>query len=118
MTTLIIGASSNPQRYANHALKYLRKQDIKVYAIGLRPDIVDDVAIQTGFPELGNIHTVLLYIGPDKQKEYYNYIISLQPKRLIFNPGTVNSGLINLAEKKGIKVVVNCALTMMYDLTY
>jgi predicted CoA-binding protein len=73
-----------------------------------------ELTILTGKPtDIGKIHTVTLYMGPAHQKEYYDYILSLNPERIIFNPGTVNPELYKLARNKGIETVIGCMLLML-----
>ena len=111
--TLVIGASENPDRYSNMAIKKLRNNLHPVVAIGNREGKVLDVDIIKGRPAFKDIDTVTLYINPKIQKDYYEYLLSLQPKRIIFNPGTENPEFENLAENKGIKTIEACTLVML-----
>ena len=111
--TLVIGASPNPSRYSYKAVSLLRSYNYPVEALGIKEGQIGDVEIQFGKPELSDIHTVTLYVGPERQPEYYDYILSLNPKRLIFNPGTENIELENLAKQAGIVTIENCTLVML-----
>jgi predicted CoA-binding protein len=112
--TVVIGASPKPQRFSNAAVKKLKRYDHPVEAIGMRSSFIDDVEIKTGSPAIRDVHTVTLYIGPQNQPGYYDYILNvLRPKRIIFNPGTENDELKTLAETAGIEVVENCTLNML-----
>ena len=111
--TLVIGASIKPERYSNKAIRLLRKYGHPVEAIGLKEGTVADVDFKTGFPEINDVHSVTLYLGPPRQKKFYNYLIKLQPKRVIFNPGTENDELSNLLTENSIEVVENCTLVML-----
>ncbi len=111
--TLVIGASPNPLRYATKAVKRLREHNIEVVAIGKRETTIDDVEVVTGRPPFEDIHTVTLYVGPDNQESYIDYILSLKPKRIIFNPGTYNRSLEKMAEEAGIETVEDCTLVML-----
>ncbi|WP_010523365.1 CoA-binding protein [Aquimarina agarivorans] len=111
--TLIIGASLKEARYSNKAIKKLRDFKHPVNAIGLREGLVLDVAIKRGKPAFEDIHTVSLYINPKRQPEYYNYIIGLKPRRVIFNPGTENSEFFNLLEKSSIPFETSCTLVLL-----
>lgn len=111
--TLVIGASTNPSRYSYLAINKLRDHDIPVEAVGLREGKVKDVNIQTGQPPLNDIHTVTLYLSEQNQKAYEQYILDLQPKRIIFNPGAENYSLASAAEKAGIEVLDACTLVML-----
>ncbi|MBS1655441.1 MAG: CoA-binding protein [Bacteroidetes bacterium] len=112
-TTLVIGASENPSRYSHLALERLRLHHQPVVAIGKRKGKVGDVIIDTEKKEWDDIDTVTLYVNPSHQKEYYNYILSLKPRRIIFNPGTENDELIELAERNGILTLEACTLVML-----
>lgn len=113
-TTLVLGASPKPDRYSFRAVKILLSKNIPVIAIGKREFEMDNYRIRKGMPDdIGPVHTVTLYLNAENQKEYYNYIISLHPKRIIFNPGTANSEFADMLSKKGIEVVSDCMLVML-----
>ena len=111
--TLVIGASEKEERYSNMAVKLLTSYQHQVYAIGNKQGIIGNVPIQTGKPDLKNVDTVTLYLNEKLQKEHYDYILSLQPKRIIFNPGTENDELIALAEEHHINAIVACTLVLL-----
>lgn len=111
--TLIIGASEKAERYSNRAIKMLCSHNIPVTAIGIKEGQINDVKIITGQPKLQGIHTVSLYINPQIQKQYYDYILSLNPERIIFNPGTENSELAEKAKNAGIEPMEACTLVML-----
>lgn len=111
--TLVIGASENPQRYANMAIRALLKNGKSVVAIGNKNGDVEGVTIHKGWTDFQNIDTVTLYINPRIQREYYDYILSLHPKRIIFNPGTENPELIDIAQKNGIETIEACTLVLL-----
>src|ERR1700761_6513040 len=91
--TLVLGASSNPESYSFLAINRLRKSGNPVVAIGKRNATVADVKVENAKQPFDDVDTVTMYLGPSNQKEYYDYIISLHPKRIIFNPGSENSEL-------------------------
>ncbi len=111
--TLVLGASDNPSRYSYMAINKLRQYGHPVMAIGRKNTSVADVPITKELILAEDIHTVTLYLNPSHQKEYYNYILSLQPKRIIFNPGTENDELDALATEKGIETTEACTLVML-----
>ncbi len=111
--TVVLGASPNETRYSYKAVNKLKANKIEVVAIGIRNGKIADVEIIKETPQLSNIHTVTLYLGAERQKEYYDYILSLKPKRIIFNPGTENTELQELARKNGIETTQNCTLVML-----
>lgn len=111
--TLILGASNRQGRFSYLAIKSLVKNGVEVVAIGQREGEVDGVQIITYpiFPP--DIHTVTLYLRPSNQDQYLEYIIGLKPKRIIFNPGTENPKLLQLAKENGIDVKFDCTLVML-----
>ena len=111
--TLVIGASENPARYSYKAISNLLEKGHEVVAIGRKVGKVGTVEILTGLPELEDIDTVTLYINPTIQKEYESYIISLKPKRIIFNPGTEHPSFIQRAHKEGVLTEIACTLVML-----
>ncbi|MEJ7912558.1 MAG: CoA-binding protein [Chitinophagaceae bacterium] len=111
--TLILGASDNPSRYSYLALRKLTAYQHPVIAIGKKKGIVGDVPIGTEQTPHDDIDTVTLYLNPANQVPYYNYILGLNPKRIIFNPGTENDHLMEAAEEKGIEVIAGCTLVML-----
>jgi len=111
--TLVIGASEDSSRYSYLAIHSLRKHQHDVVAIGNRPGKVLDVAFGKDKEPFENVDTVTLYINPTRQPEYYDYILSLKPKRIIFNPGTENPELERLAEENGIQAMEACTLVLL-----
>ncbi len=113
---MVIGASSNPERFSFKAIQRLQKRNITVVAIGSKDDNIGDLIIRKGMPEdIGPIHTITMYISAKYQIEYYDYILSLNPKRIIFNPGTTNKEFAQILKKEGIEVVDDCMLSMLRD---
>ena len=112
-TTVVLGASDNPSRYSYLAVTRLRKFGHPVLAIGKKPGKVFDVEITKEKIPQENVDTITLYLNPLHQKMYYDYIVSLSPKRIIFNPGTENEELAVLAQQHGIKTMEACTLVML-----
>ncbi|RYY68975.1 MAG: CoA-binding protein [Chitinophagaceae bacterium] len=111
--TLVIGASENPSRYSYLAVNKLKNYGHPVEAIGKRKGSVNSVDIVTGTPPLKDINTITLYLNPVNQQPYYDYILSLNPKRIIFNPGTENPELEALARENNIEAIEACTLVML-----
>ena len=111
--TLVLGASLNPNRFAYKAVIKLMRFSIPVTAVGMREGSIEDVKIEKPFPEVYGIHTITLYIGPKNQPEYLDFILKVNPVRVIFNPGTENPEMEKLLEAKGIEVVRKCMLVML-----
>lgn len=111
--TVVLGATDNPARYAYLAVQKLRRFGHEVVPVGLKEGEIDGLKIQKGQPEVDNVDTVTLYVGTRNQSPLYDYILSLNPRRIIYNPGTENEELEQLAAKKGIENVVGCTLVML-----
>lgn len=111
--TLVIGASTKPERYSNKAIQMLREYNHEVIALAKREGQVDGVPIQTEFPADDDIHTVTLYLGAKRQPEYYEPLINLKPERVIFNPGAENPELKERLDAAGIETVEGCTLVML-----
>ncbi|RKX18521.1 MAG: CoA-binding protein [Candidatus Zixiibacteriota bacterium] len=111
--TLVIGASIKPSRYSNMAIRLLRQKGHPVVAIGLREGQVEDVPIFTHPPVVNDIHTVTIYINPVAQEDFYDYLLSLNLRRIIFNPGTENRTFKKMALEQDIEIVENCTLVML-----
>ncbi|MDX2171757.1 MAG: CoA-binding protein [Bacteroidota bacterium] len=112
-TTLIIGASENPERYSNKAALSLMKHGHSIYLLGNKAGQINGVKIETDQINYTNLDTVTLYINSTIQTQYKEYIYSLKPKRIIFNPGAENSQFFNEASQKGIECVEACTLVML-----
>lgn len=111
--TVVIGASPKTNRYSNKAVRLLKQNGYDVLPLGYENDTIDGIAIDTSWKTYDAVDTVTLYLNPVKQKQYYDYIISLQPKRIIFNPGTENTELQQLANQNNIQTLEACTLVLL-----
>jgi len=111
--TLVLGASTNPNRYSNIAIKRLVHKKVPVTALGVRKGKVLNVTIEDEMQDYKNIDTVTLYLNPKRQEAYYDYVINLKPRRVIFNPGTENMEFEKLLQEKNIETEVACTLVLL-----
>ena len=111
--TVVLGASTNPARYSHMAVHRLKNSGHEVVPVGIKKGEVAGINIQNGEPIIADVDTITLYLNPTRQVAYYDYILSLKPKRIIFNPGTENAELMNLAREKNIETEVACTLVML-----
>lgn len=118
--TLLIGASTNPDRSSYEALVQLKEEGHEVVAIGARAGEVEGVSIVASRDEADatNIHSVGLYINEGLQAQYYDFIIGLKPKRIFFNPGTENPAFFALATSAGIECINRCMIITMNEGKY
>ena len=115
MKTIVLGASPNPERYAYEAVTRLVAKGHEVIPIGIRHGkTAADLDILNGLPLIEHVHTVTLYISPDVQHEYYDYILNvIKPKRIIFNPGTENAEFIKMIKSSNLAIEVEIACTLV-----
>lgn len=111
--TLVLGASLKTNRYSNFAIHKLVNHNHEVVAVGLKKGEVAGVEIKTDTESIKNIDTVTLYLNPTRQQPYYNYIIDLKPKRVIFNPGTENPEFYKKLEIADIEIEIACTLVLL-----
>lgn len=118
--TVVLGATPNPARFAYRASHMLTDYGHEIVPVGIKKGEVagKDILDLRQKPTLDDVDTVTLYIGPQNQEEWIDYILSLSPKRIIFNPGTENFELVQRAEEKGIQSVEGCTLVMLRAGTY
>jgi len=111
--TVVIGASPKPDRYSYKAVKMLQQHDHTVIACGFEHATIGNIPIETEWKKYEYVDTVSLYLNPLRQKQYYEYILSLHPKRIIFNPGTENEELEALCKQQQIHALEACTLVLL-----
>jgi predicted CoA-binding protein len=117
-TTLVLGASENPKRYSFKATQKLQEHGYNVIAVGLKTGLIGEIPIHTRIPADSKIDTVSLYVGPEKQTTLIQDVIALQPRRIIFNPGTENPDFIKQAQEVGIETAIACTLVLLATDSY
>ena len=115
MKTVIVGASLNPQRFANQAAAPLKHYGYEFIPLGIKSGLVSGQPIQNirQFPAVNKPHTITLYIRPELQKQYYDYLLGLKPERIIFNPGAENPEFAKQATDRAIETIDACTLVML-----
>ncbi len=111
--TLVMGATPRADRYANLAIRSLVRHNQKVIAYGRESGEVQGIPIENEWNPDWTVDTITLYLSPRNQEMYYDDMIALKPKRVIFNPGTENPALFKLLRESGIEVEVGCTLVML-----
>jgi predicted CoA-binding protein len=111
--TMVLGASPNPERYSYMATVMLLEKGHAVYPYGIKNGMIQSLSIVQDWPTRGTIASLTLYLGPTAQEAYYDQIIALKPQRIIFNPGTENPSLVELAHAAGIETIEACTLVML-----
>ncbi len=118
LKTVVLGASPNHSKFSYKCIKSLLRHGYDAVPVGKKGGQIEGMDILTGQPEIEDVHTISLYLNASKQVEYYDYILSLNPKRIIFNPGTHNQDFIDRVKEQGIEVKSDCALLMLNSGTY
>ena len=113
MKTLVLGASTNKERYSYKAIHNLVDKSHQVVAIGAKKGMAFDIPIETKKNDFHGVDTVTLYLNPKAQQDYYDYILSLKPRRVIFNPGTENPEFYSILDTNGIQYEVACTLVLL-----
>ncbi len=111
--TVVIGASTNPERYSYLAVEKLLAHNHDVVPVGIKKGELFGLEIHNDLPALSDVHTVTLYVGKKNQDEIIDYVLSLNPKRVIFNPGTENQSFESILAQNGIEVLQACTLVML-----
>jgi predicted CoA-binding protein len=113
-TTLVLGASTKVERYAYKAIQRLRAAGHPVVALGRQEGQVGDITIQTDPAQVTTaVHTVSLYLSPQHQEGYREWLLALRPERVLFNPGTENPSLSKVLRKNGIATENACTLVLL-----
>ena len=115
--TLVLGATPNPDRYAYKATIMLKDYGYDVILYGIKKGEIAGIQIYNIAPQI-EVDTVTMYVGPQNQPPYYDYILSLKPRRVIFNPGTENPEFENLLKQHNIEPVIACTLVMLTTYQY
>lgn len=113
--TVVVGASTNPARYAYMAANMLKEYGHEIVPVGIKKgEVAGEVILQLKEdPAIDGVDTVTLYVGPQNQEAWYDFILGLKPNRIIFNPGTENDVFEKRASDAGIEVVKGCTLVML-----
>jgi hypothetical protein len=113
MKVLVLGASPDPARYSNLAVRKLVAHGHQVIPVGIRDGIIAGLPIQKGQPEISDVHTITIYMNATRLEPLRQYVLSLNPKRIIFNPGAEHEEFYNEARERGIEVQEACTLVML-----
>lgn len=118
--TVVVGATSNPGRYAYLATNMLKEYEHEVVPLGITGGAVAglDILDIRDKPAIEGVDTITLYIGPHRQPEWYDYLLSLKPRRIIFNPGTENEEFEKRAAAEGVEAEQACTLVLLRSRQY
>lgn len=114
---VILGASPNPNGISNTVVRYLKNKGMRVWPVSVTNQATDkahstNVYSDEILQEIEKVDTVSIFINPTRQKKYYDYLLQIKPRCIVFNPGTENEELIQLATKHHIKIVKGCTIAM------
>lgn len=111
-TILVLGASSNPNRSSYLATKFLYNKGFSLHTIANKKGKIDELELSVQTANITSVDTITIYLNADRQKKYYDYLLSLHPKRIIFNPGTENPEFESLAREHSIDIITGCTIAM------
>ena len=118
MKTMVVGASENENRYSYKAIQLLNKYGHEIVALSNKKGRIGNIEFETEKKDFKNIDTISLYINQYIQTEYFDYIIRIKPRRVIFNPGTENEALMNLLSRNSISFIEACTLVLLRTAQY
>ena len=110
---LVLGASPNPSRVSNLAVQRLKFAGYEPIPVGIREGTIADIDIIKGAPEIENLTGVTLYLNAQRQEQFYDYVVGLKPRYVIFNPGTENAAFVKILRENNIETIIACNLTML-----
>jgi uncharacterized protein len=110
---IVLGASTNPARYSNVAVKVLKRKGFEVIPIGVKEGSINGLPIIKGTPQLRDVYTISIFLRPEKQKEYLKYMLEMNPQKIIINPGSENTNFERRAKRRGIEVIRACTIEMV-----
>lgn len=109
---LVLGASENTRRYSHNTVKLLLKKGYNPIAIGRKEGQIGETKICTEIEE-NEIDTVSVYVNPENQKSYYDQIVNLNPRRVIFNPGSENDEFVKILKANNIEHMYFCTSILL-----
>ncbi len=112
---LVLGASDNPNRISFSAIKLMLNRGLNLYAMGPQKGKIEQLEVSKNTVNIQNADTITIFLSANKQRKYYEYILSLKPKRIILNPGSENPELEFLAQKNHIQIIKGCTIAMIVN---
>lgn len=114
MTTAILGASDNPERYSYRALKMLQENGHLVIPVHPSLREIQGVPVHFSLNSITEaVDTLTLYVRPELSLPMVDDIIALAPRRVIFNPGTESGELATALQQAGIETENACTLVLL-----
>lgn len=111
---VVLGASPKRERYSNQAVRLLVEYGHTVIPVNPAQSVIEDIPVVLSLDQVeGRIDTVTVYLAPRHSATLAAALLQLNPRRVIFNPGTESPELQKLMEEGGIEVVEGCTLVML-----
>lgn len=112
---VVLGASSNPERYSNMAIRELRSRGHRVIPVHPQESRIEGLPVVADLAGLAGekIDTVTLYLRPSLSAPLAAALVALHPRRVIFNPGTESAALEKILTQAKIEVLEACTLVML-----
>lgn len=112
--TAVLGASANPERYSNKAIRLLASHGHQVIPVNPALKEIEGLPVAASLADIPSpIDTLTLYVGPERSEPLLPQMLALHPRRVIMNPGTESALLASALQAAGIEVVEGCTLVML-----
>ncbi|MEZ5304666.1 MAG: CoA-binding protein [Verrucomicrobiales bacterium] len=113
-TVAVLGASANPERYANRAVRALLAAGHRVIPVTPAHGAIEGLEPVASVADIAEpVDTLTLYVGPDRLRGMIDAIAALRPGRVIFNPGTECPELAARLDAEGIRHQDACTLVLL-----
>jgi predicted CoA-binding protein len=113
-TVAVLGASNNPDRYSNMAVRRLHNAGHRVIPVNPALEEIEGLPVTKTLADINKpIDTLTLYVGPQRSTPLIDDIVRLAPKRVIFNPGTESKELATALDRANIPHLEACTLVML-----
>lgn len=118
-TVAVLGATSDPQKFAYRAWQKLKAAGHKVLLINPNFTAIEGQPVLASLDQIHEpVDTLTLYVGPEKSEALMEDILDLRPQRVIFNPGTESATLAAALRDHRIHSVRGCTLVMLDSGTF
>jgi predicted CoA-binding protein len=111
---VVLGASPKPARYANRAVRELMAGGYIVIPVHPKIREIEGLPVVHTLTTIRErVHTLTLYVGPERSRGLADGIVRLNPGRVILNPGTESDELEAQLRSRHIACLHACTLVML-----
>ena len=110
-TVAIIGASNDPRKYGNKAVRAYLQQGYKVYPVNLNEERIEGLAVFRSIQDVPTRpHLVSVYLPPALTLRVLPDIAAKGCDELWLNPGTESEEVLAEAARFGLNVIQACSI--------